>query len=302
MDPAEGFAGFVAVVDSGSVSAAARLLSMPRPTLSRQLARLEERLGVRLLHRSTRRLVPTQAGHELYLRARSVVDGAREALAAVERLDDVPRGVLRVAAPPGLTVLAEAFASFLHRWPEVRLEVSASTRHVDLVRENIDVALRAGLLRDPSLVVRRLSRSDTHLMASPSYLAAHGTPRTPADLVHHACLLGFEAGDRPETGWPLRGGGVVSVQGRVVTNDLELKWKLAVAGEGITLLPRIRAAEDLAEGRLVPVLEQEVGQETSIALVYVERAFLDPKIRVFVDHMAAAFEGWGWATALPGNV
>lgn len=296
MEAAEGFTGFVAIVETGSVSAAARRLDLPRPTLSRQLARLEERLGVRLLHRTTRALTPTAAGQELYRRARRVVEEADAALAAVQRLDDVPRGLLRVSAPPMAGPrFALVISRFLAAWPEVSIEVLAELRHVDLVREGIDVALRGGPVRDPALVARRLGVADAVVVASPAYLEARGVPVTPDDLVDHECILGFEEGLRPQLRWPLLAGGEVAVSGRFVSNELLLRIHAAVAGQGLTLAPRQVVSAELESGRLRVVLEDLVGADGSMSIVYVERAFLEPKVRVFVDHLVEVYHAGGFA-------
>ena len=197
-DDLEGLALFVAVVDAGSISAAARALGQPRESLSRRLAAWEDGLGVRLLHRSTRRLVPTRAGETLLARARPLVAAARESLAEVRLLDDVPRGLLRVSVPPGggAAFLGPPFATFLARWPEVQLEVRALARHVDLVAEGFDVALRAGPVHDPSLIARRLWSADVVGVMAPALAARVGAPATPAALEALPCLLGFGGGSR----------------------------------------------------------------------------------------------------------
>lgn len=292
MDASEGFEDFVAVVENGSVAAAARRLGIPRPTLSKRLTRLEENLGVRLVHRSTRRLVLTEAGQKLFLRARRIVAEARAAREEVARLDDTPRGLLRVSVPHGRSMawLDVLVLEFLTRYPEVSLEIVATSRHVDLVAEGVDVALRGGVVADESLIGRTLTRTDSAPVASPAYLARHGVPTTPEDLDVHECLLGFASGESPERSWPLRGGGSVKVQGRLATNDLGTRQALAVAGQGITLLPLRFAADDLDSGRLVPVLEGQIGIEGAITAVWVERDFVDAKVRAFVDLVVDRFD------------
>ena len=288
-----GFQPFVAIVERGSISAAARALGVPRATLSRQLASLEDELGVLLAHRSTRRLALTPAGEELYRRARLIVAQAEEARGVVARLDGVPRGLLRVSVPPGpaAQVLAGVLVTYLSRYPEVRVEVTATTRHVDLVAEGIDVALRAGRLDDPSLVARQLRRSDLIAVASPADLAARGTPVSPADLAGHDCLVGYDRGATPARAWPLRGGGTLPISGRLATNDLDLTLAAAEAGLGVALVPDLVAAAALAAGRLVVVLPDHIGISSVMALVYPSREHLDPKVRAFVDLAGEALRG-----------
>lgn len=287
MDETEGFGEFVAIVKAGSVSAAARELRVPRATLSRRLARLEERLGVRLLHRSTRRMKATLAGQELFRRASRLQQEAREAEAAVRQLDDVPRGLLRISTPPlgGTRELGATLLRFLQAWPEVELEVSASLRHVDLLEEGVDVALRAGRVRNPALISRRLFQSRRHVYAAPTTLEKYGTPQTLADLARFDCVSGWD----PVTlqsmrEWPLIEGGTVPVTGRLATNDLQLALGAVLDHGSLALLPsQIIALR--APDAAVPVLADLVGSEAHIWVVYPERAYLDPKVRAFVDHM-----------------
>lgn len=289
----EGFEVFVRIVEHGSVSAAARALEQPRETLSRRLARLEARLGVRLLHRETRRLTLTLAGEELYRRASPLVAAAQEANAAVRRLDDEPRGLLRLSLPPEGGLLAEMCLDFADRYPEVQLELISTARFVDLVAEQVDVALRAGTLGDPALVARRLWATDLVAVATPAYLEGWGRPASPADLADHACILGYEEGLRPERRWPLLAGGTVAVKGRIATNNLRLRRIAIERGEGIGLMPRFLVEEALRSGQLEPLLEGQVGGSTGMAVVFVERAFMLPKVRAFVDHAVAWFQDLG---------
>ncbi len=284
MRPSEDFDAFVAIVDAGSISEAARALGVPRATLSRQLGRLEARLGVRLLNRTTRSLLLTSAGEALYPRARSLLEGANAAVSAVQRCDDVPRGLLRLSsAPLSSPVLGALVGAFIHAHPDVRVEVHTTTRHVDLAAEQIDVALRGGVVRDPGLIARRLLRTDMLAVASPQYLRSHGTPREPDELAGHTCLRGFVEGARPATAWPLVHGAQIAVDGPLVSNDLSTLLGAAVNGLGIALLPRQLVETEIDAGRLVVVLEGAVGLEVSLSLVWLGREFVDPKVRAFVD-------------------
>mgnify|MGYP002631710664 CR=1 FL=1 len=294
MDAASGFEEFVAVARAGSVSAAARTLGVPRASLSRRLSGLEERLGVLLLHRSTRRLVLTDAGQELFRRATRIVDQTRDALDAVQRLDGVPRGLLKVSIPPdGGERFAELIATYIGRYPEVEVEVLATARHVDLVAEGVDVAVRAGRVIDNSLVGRRLPGTQLVAVASPEYLARRGAPQSVADLADHDCILGFLRGERPARTWPLTDGGQVEVRGRISTNGLLLAIHLCKLGQGIAILPASIIWQELVEGRLVRVLPDHIGTQGSIMVVYPEREFLDPKVRAFVDCVVE------WSQAYP---
>lgn len=284
MKASEDFDVFVAILDAGSISEAARELEVPRASLSRQLARLEERLGVRLVHRSTRKLVATPAGVALYPHARALVLAAAAAVESVARLDDVPRGLLRVSTPPHYnSVFGTLFSSFLRMYPDVQVELRTSARHVDLVAEHVDVAIRGGVVRDTTLIARPIARSMLTAVAAPSYLEAHGAPADLEELVGHACLRGFAGGTRPNSMWPLRDGGEVEVDGPFVSDDMMALRGAAEDGLGIALIPDNLIKKPLADGSLVAVLPEEVGRSVPLSVVWKEREFLDPKIRAFVD-------------------
>lgn len=289
---ASGFEEFVTIVDSGSVTGAADALGLPRPTVSRRLARLEERLGVRLLHRTTRRMKMTPQGELLYVKARRVVDAAREAEAEVRRLDGVPRGSLRVSMPNAMPngVLAGWIVDFLRAHREVSLELIASTVHVDLVAEGVDVVLRRGAIEDPSLIARTLVIDSSIAVASPQYLAAAGTPDRADALEDHACITGYRSGSVPELRWPLLDGGSVPISSPLKTNQMELRVEAAKQHLGIALVSTNVVTEALASGALVPVLPDVVGRREPVSLVYVDREFLDPKIRAFVDFIVGRVE------------
>ncbi len=280
--------GFVAIVDAGSVSGAARRLGQPRATLSRKRASLEDHLGVRLLQRSSRRMVLTRAGEELYRRATQIVEATRDAEDAIRRVDDVPRGLLRIAAMPasGPGLLGDLIAEFLERYPEVRVELLAETRVVDLVAEGFDIAVRGGTSSQGTLISRTLMHADGIVVASPAYLERRGTPKPVAELADHDCLLYLDA-NRGRHEWPLRAGGTVSVRSTHATNDPWVLLQLAIRGLGLTILPVQVIAEAVQDGRLVPVLLHEVGIRSTLSLVFAERRLLEPKVRAFIDHATA---------------
>ncbi len=286
---AAGFEEFVAIVDHGSVTGAAETLGLPRPTVSKRLARLEERLGVRLLHRTTRRMKLTPQGELLYERARRVVHSVRVAEAAVQRLDDVPRGLLRVLIPPHVPVptFTRWLAEFLQAYPEVTLDVVGTDEHIDLVAEGFDVALRYGEIEDTSLVSRTLVVNSEIAVASPDYLETRGVPTTAADLADHDCIVGYSGNNVPNPRWPLVGGGSTTVRGRLMTNQTGLGVEAARRGLGIALAID-RAAKDLLDrGELVWVLPEIIGRRDDARLVYPDREFLDPKVRAFIDFIVS---------------
>lgn len=283
---------FVRTVEARSLSRAADMLGVPRATLSRRLARLEERLGARLLRRTTRSLLLTDAGHTFLEHARRALETLDTAAASVRSSGQVMRGELRVSVPPGLdTSFAFMIAKFARQHPEVRLQVDASSRIVDLVREGYDLALRASPAIQPGLIARTLSRHQLIAVASPAYLAAHGTPRTVKDLRKHRCLTGFARGEVPKTAWPV-GRGTAHVESAFATNDLTILREAALQGAGIALLPTLIVADELEAGSLVHVLRGLVGGETQLAVVYPERKLLPFHVRTFIDTLVE------WATEL----
>ena len=292
MSAAEGYEEFVSIVERGSITSAARALGLPRPTVSRRLARLEERLDVRLLHRTTRRMQMTPQGEALYATARRVIRAAREVEAEVRRLDGVPRGLLRLSIPT--RVPADIFAGwlveFLTLHPEVSLEAVASAAHVDLVAEGFDVALRAGPIEDASVIARVVATNVLMAVASPKYLAERGTPRDAESLAGHNCIVGYRAGIAPELRWPLLDGGWVAVSGTFVSNQMELRREAARRHLGIALIVDYVTADDIASGDLVAVLPDVIGRRDRVSLVYADRAFVDPKVRAFVDFIGSRMD------------
>jgi DNA-binding transcriptional LysR family regulator len=290
---------FARTVESRSLSRAASELRVPRATVSRRLARLEQRLSTRLLRRTTRSMVLTDAGEALYRHARIVLDAVQHAEASVRRTDQTVRGDLRVSAPPLMSRSFHAMiCGFAQRYPEVRLQVHLSAQIVDLARGDHDVAIRASGQMQPGLVARVLSRDPVIAVASPAYLAVHGTPRGSADLRQHRCLMGFGGRDVPETHWTFAAGGKptkIQVDGTFFSNDLTLLCAAAVNGLGIAVLPMVLVRRFVEEGTLVQVLGGLLEWKSQLAVVYLEREFVPPPVRAFVD---AAVK---WAeTDLPG--
>lgn len=274
---------FAAIVDAGSVSSAARALGLPRTSLSRRLSALESELGVRLMHRQTRRLVLTPAGEELYRRASRVVAEGDAAWASLRQLDGAPRGSLRVSVPDDRMAKAGLFVEFAEEFPAVRLEVSVTPRHVDLVAEGVDVAVRFGPVINESLIVRHLWSTRSSLVASAAYLERRGVPSSADALTNHDCIVGFGGGRAPERNWPLLRGGSIPVSARFASSGIDLRIAAVERGLGIALLPRGAVTRQLREGTLVPVLEDFVGLETPLNLVFVDREFMPPRMRLFID-------------------
>jgi DNA-binding transcriptional LysR family regulator len=279
---------FSRTVDAKSLSRAAAELGVPRATLGRRLARLEERLGTRLLRRTTRSLVLTDSGEVLYRHARIVLDAVASAEASVRQTHDVVRGDLRVSVPPMMTEsFRELLIGFAERYPELRVQVHFSSELVDLQRAGYDVAIRASSEIQPGLIARTLAREPVLAVAAPSYVAAHGLPRTRRDLRQHRCLLGFARGELPQSHWTVAGGGKLHVEGTFCSNDVLLLRDAALRGLGIAFLPLLLVYPSLESGALVHVLRGSLTAEVRIAVVYPEREFVPAQVRAFVDAVTA---------------
>lgn len=290
MDDLNELAFFAKVVEAGSFTAAARALRVPKATVSRKVASLETRLGARLLHRTTRRVRPTELGEAYYRRCAEILLGIEDARMLVGGFLAVPRGRLRVSAPVafGSTILADWMTEFLAVTPEVEAEVLLTNQYADLVAEGIDVAFRAGPLQESSLVARRLGPVPYVVCAAPGYLREHGTPRRPPDLRQHACLglLGLPQRDH----WPLagpQGPEPVEVRSRATSNDILFARRAALIGAGVAYLPAFLVAEDLALGRLVQVLPDYGLPARDLYAVYPSRNYLAPPVRAFLDFVVA---------------
>ncbi len=288
-------AAFVAVTRHQSFTAAEEATGVSKSTLSRQVKRLEERLGVQLLHRTTRTLSLTEAGRAYFEQCEAPIDRIERAESALEELSARPRGTLRVATPPLTERIATAmeFERFLQRFGDVDLELHENQRPVDLVSDGFDVALRGGQLDDSSLVGRRLMQSQLFFAASPDYLAATGHPGTLDDLAEHDVLM-FRPGPH-QMSFPLATPeGVVHwrVEPRVSVNSFGLLRDLAVAGRGIAFCELAQTLDELESGALVRVLPEVRTADTDGGFWVVRPAgrVVPPKVRVFVDHIVDAVE------------
>jgi DNA-binding transcriptional LysR family regulator len=263
--------------------------------VSRKVTELEARLGARLLQRTTRSLSLTDAGRAFYQHASRVVGELEAGAAAVQELEEAPRGRLRVTAPLNFDLFGPLLASFAKRYPGVEVEVVCSDRMVDLVEEQFDVAIRASRLKDSALVARPVGLLRSFLVASPDYVAANDQPLKPKDLVKHSCLVFGAGADRGYFRLTRKGKEeVVAVSGRIVANDFELLRVAAKDGLGVAMLPFPRIAGDLEAGRLVRVLPEWSAAVFPIHAVYPSTRHLSPKVRAFVDHVATATRELPW--------
>jgi DNA-binding transcriptional LysR family regulator len=277
---------FVAVVEAGSFTAAARRLGRSKASVSRQVRALEERLGVALLHRTTRSMSLTDAGAAFHERAAAALGDLEEAVAAVGSLHGSPVGRLRVSLPIayGLRVAAPVLLELIHEHPALELDLAFSDRYVDLVGEGFDLAVRIGHLADSSLIARRLTATRMMVCASPTYLQRHPTPSRPADLLDHECLL--YAQQVGGVAWRFADGETVTVRGRLRSDSGDALLQAALSGCGIAQLPDFYLGEPLADGRLVSLLEDFEPEPLGVWAVYPQRRHLSLKVRLAVDRLA----------------
>lgn len=281
-------AAFARVVETGSFTAAARELELSTPVVSKRIGELEHDLGTRLLHRTTRKLSLTEAGSAFYRHCARVVEEARLAEEAVARLNETPRGLLRITAPAsfGANQLAMVIPAFLERYPEVRIEMALNDRLVDLADEGIDLAIRLTNNPQPNLVARRLTTTSKQVCASPAYWRQHGKPQTPEDLVQHNCLLYASVPMNNEWSFSGPAGQArVEVGGNLLVNNPTALREAAIGGLGVIRLTSFVVSQDVAAGRLESVLDEYASPDTDIYLVYLPNRYLSRKTRAFIDFL-----------------
>jgi DNA-binding transcriptional LysR family regulator len=283
---------FAKVVESSSFAAAARHFAMSPAMVSKHIHTLEERLGVRLLNRTTRRVSATEVGQNYYERCLRILYELEDAERAAGDLEAAPRGLLRVTSSVsfGAHQLAPAIADYLVAYPNVSIDLSLHDNYVDLLEERIDLAIRLGQLSDSSLIAKKLYAVEMVLCASPGYLAANGTPQTPRDLSKHNCLIYTYAAPRMWTFTDPDGKAeVIRVSGRLSANSGDPLLELALKDTGILLSPDYLVADGLSAGRLIRLLPDYKTQETPVYAVYPHSHFLPAKTRTFIDFLAARF-------------
>src|SRR2546423_2085069 len=298
MDRMTSMATFVKVVESGGFSAAARTLSMSPSMVTAHVQALEERLGVRLLNRSTRRVSLTEVGHAYYERCLQILAEADDADQIAQALQSTARGTLRlntsIAIPP---LLAPVITEFVALYPEVSINLTMTDRMIDLVEEGFDLAVRNMSVPDSSLVVRRVATYRFVVAGAPSYLAARGAPKQPADLAHHNCLVYTHSAWGNE--WRFAGANgeqSVTVRGNLQANSDNALRLAAVHGQGLALAPSFLLIDEIKAGRLVPILTEFLQTEHAINAIYPHRHHLSAKVRSFIDVLAKHFhDDPGWA-------
>lgn len=287
---------FAQVVDHRGFAPAARALAVPKSRLSRRIAALEERLGVRLIQRSSRRFSVTDVGETFYRHCKAMLVEAQAAQEAVEQASGEPRGIVRISCPIALlhARVAALVVEFMALHPSVEIHLSGINRPVDLVAEGYDIALRARTppLEDSSLAMRALAQRDLYLVASPGFCEHHPLPQVPADL-RALPSLGDSLSERDHR-WQLTGPAgataTISHQPRLVTDDLYLLRTAAVAGLGVVQLPAMLLGDELRSGRLVRLLPQWCSKGALVHAVFPSRRGLLPSVRALIDFLAQRFD------------
>lgn len=304
MDRLAQLEAFAAVAETGGFSAAARVLDRTTSAVSKQVRALEERLGVRLLNRTTRRVSLTETGVAFRERLQAVLHDLDAAEIAAGALQEEPRGVLRIGAPMdfGRIALAPVLAAFAARHEGLQLEVELADRFVDVVEEGFDVVVRIANLPDSSLVARRMGPCRRLLCAAPAYLDAAGRPRRPEELREHRVIgYAYEQTRR----WRFHGQdgeAALPVEPRHRANNGEMIRAMLLAGLGIALLPSFLVGEDLRVGRLEALFPDSLEADTGIWAVTAHRKLLAAKVRVLLDHLASVCgEHPSWDEGLPGS-
>ena len=281
---------FARVVESGGFSAAARRLNMSATMVTNHVRSLEDRLGARLLNRTTRRTSLTEIGQAYYERCTQILAELEEADRVAGALQSTPRGTLRLYVGTHIVrFMAPVVARFLERYPESSVDLTIGERMVDLVEEGFDLAIRPTPPPDSSLIVRRLATWRHILCCSPRYLERHSPPRLPADLASHNCLryAFYPFGDEWRFVDPAGRPVSVRVAGNLLTNSAETLRRVGLSGLGLFLAPSFFVADDLRDGRLVSLLEEHRPVEFAINAIYPHRRHLSAKVRCFIDLAAA---------------
>ena len=287
MNPFEDMRLFCQVMESGSFTAAAEQLGLSKQFVSRRLIQLEDRLGVRLLNRSTRRLDVTPLGQSYYESALRLLSEVEQVEQGIAGQNSEPRGTIRLSAPLSFAMahLGCLLPVFLQRYPQVSVEVDLSDRPVDLIGEGYDLVLRIGTLGDSTLIARRIASVQRVYCASPAYLALRGTPQKPDDLAAHDCL---PYGHGRQVQWRFQSKGKLqslNVSGRMRVNNGELLRDTAIAGLGVTYLPTFIVADALKDGRLVTLLDDFAPEPLTLSAVYPQHRQRSRPVQALVDFL-----------------
>ncbi|MBT2785282.1 MULTISPECIES: LysR family transcriptional regulator [unclassified Halomonas] len=288
MDSLSGIEYFVQAAETRSFSVAGRNLGVSSSAIGKSVARLESRLGIRLLHRSTRSITLTAEGALFLERCRRILSEVEAAELELSEIHQEPKGKLRVSFPLVGQLVMPVLTSLMHRYPLIELDVDFSDRMVDVIEEGFDAVIRTGEPADSRLMSRSLGNYSLVLVASPNYLSQHGHPLTPADLVNHACLQHKFPSTGKYEAWPLRpisNETTPTLNTAMVCNTSEALIEVARAGLGIACLPDFMVREAIGKGELVTVLNDHIEHQGTFRMLWPSSKHLAPKLRVFIDFM-----------------
>jgi LysR family transcriptional regulator AphB len=284
---------FAKVVQSGSLTAAADALNIPKSNVSRRLSRLEAEMGVRLLERTTRKLHLTEVGGLYYEHCRRILEEVEHAELSVAQRLESPRGLLRISATysTGQALLSPVLGEFMARYPDVKLQLVLTNRRVDLIEEGFDMVLRLGQLEESNLVARYLGSTIGHCVASPAYLERHGMPQHPDDLLKHQCMTMTDAPQHER--WVFSRGSetsIVNFKAQATVNDFVTLRGMVYSGAGIAVLPNYFCTEGVAAGKLAHVLRDWTLPVSPLNAVYPSHRGATPKLRALLDFLVVALE------------
>lgn len=288
MDSLSGMAVFVQVADAKSFTEAGRQLGVSSSAIGKSIARMEERLSVRLFHRSTRSVTLTAEGALFLERCRSILAEIDAAQSELSQAAGLPRGRLRVSLPQLSGLLLPVLNGFMQQHAEIELDIDVSERIVDVVEEGFDLVIRVGPQRDSRLGSRKLWSCRQMLVAAPSYLARRGMPAAPAELAEHCCLMHKFTSTGKLERWPLHCAGSASVclPETLTSNTIEAVAYMAEHGRGIAYLPEFMVADALESGRLQAVLPQQVEETLTFWMLWPTSRYGSPRLRAFIDYLA----------------
>jgi len=285
---------FIQVVDTGGFTRAAENLKLPKATVSTLIASLETALSVKLLHRTTRRVSVTADGAAYYERCLRILSDVRDAEESLSRTRLSPSGRLRVDVPTGLAadVLIPSMPDFFQRYPDIQMEMGCSDGIVDLIEEGVDCAVRGGHLVDSSLIARRVGLLNFVTCAAPGYLAQHGTPASPHELMQHRCVNYFSSRNGKILDWDFTRDGErvqIALPGLIAVNDTNAYIAAGLAGLGILQMPNFMLEPMIGAGRFVTILNDWTSDPMPVHVVYPQNRHLSAKVRVFVEWVAELF-------------
>ena len=281
-----GILEFLSVVENHSFTAAAKQLKTSVAHISRQVSALEDRLGVKLLHRTTRKVTPTDLGQQYYQQCRPLFDGLKDAENSIINLHDKPVGHLHVTAPVafGERIIAPLLSDFLNQYPNLQINLELTNRKLDLIEGSIDLAIRLGNLESSNLKARKLSTRHLHICAAPGYIEKYGTPYSLSELNNHNCLLGTL------DYWKLSDKGKnknIRVSGNMRCNSGPALLCAALMGNGIVQLPDYYVSSHISKGELIPLLKSYDPETEGIWAVYPPSRHMLPKVRIFIDFLTS---------------